>query len=343
MLQQLCNIHCRPLLHFKGYSDVDIGVNSVSSPFIIRLRRLVVDYGVYISLAILLVLALILTPNLYSQSTLIVLLKQAAQLGIIAIGQTMVLLVAGLDLSIGAVVFLTSIIIARVSNGDNNMLPLAFLIALVFGAIIGLVNGFLITKRRVPPFVATLSILILVQGAVQAYTLGVPGGFVPEALGVVNQSSGIFSIPLALWIGLNVIFGVILYATPYGRRIYAVGSNPETARLSGLDVDWLKISVYIVCSLLVVIAGIILTGYVGYVDRTIASGFDLDSIAAAVVGGTAFTGGRGSLLGTVAGVVLIQVLSTMALLLGLNIQLQLIIKGVVILAAVALYRVASLD
>jgi len=332
MLQQLCNIHCRPLLHFKGYSDVDIGVNSASSPFVIRLRRLVVDYGVYISLAILLVLALILTPNLYSQSTLIVLLKQAAQLGIIAIGQTMVLLVAGLDLSIGAVVFLTSIIIAKVSNGDNNMLPLAFLIALVFGAIIGLVNGFLITKRRVPPFVATLSILILVQGAVQAYTLG-----------VVNQSSGIFSIPLALWIGLNVIFGVILYATPYGRRIYAVGSNPETARLSGLDVDWLKISVYIVCSLLVVIAGIILTGYVGYVDRTIASGFDLDSIAAAVVGGTAFTGGRGSLLGTVAGVILIQVLSTMALLLGLNIQLQLVIKGVVILAAVALYRVASLD
>ncbi len=322
---------------------MEFSANPSSVMTVLRIRRIIVQYGVYISLAILLLLALILTPNLYSQSTLIVLLKQASQLGIIAIGQTLVLLVAGLDLSIGAVVFLTSIIIARMSNGDNNMLPLAFGVALVFGALVGLVNGFLITKRRVPPFVATLSVLILVQGAVQAYTLGVPGGFVPEALGVVNQSSGIFSIPLVLWIGLNIIFAFVLYATPYGRRIYAVGSNAEAAHLSGLSVDGIKISVYIICSLLVVIAGIILTGYVGYVDRTIASGFDLDSIAAAIVGGTAFTGGRGNLLGTVAGVVLIQVLSTVALLLGLNIQLQLVIKGVVILAAVALYRIASID
>ncbi|MEZ4668237.1 MAG: ABC transporter permease [Anaerolineae bacterium] len=307
------------------------------------IRQIVVQYGVYVSLAAVLLLALILTPNLYSSSTLIVLLKQASQLGIIAIGQTLVLLIAGLDLSVTAVVFLTSIIIARVSNGDDALLPLAMGIALLFGALVGLVNGFLITKRRVPPFVATLSVLILVQGAVQAYTLGVPGGFVPEGLGIVNQSVGIFSIPLVVWIGLNVLFAFVLYATPYGRRIYAVGSNSVTAHLSGLSVDRLKISVYILCSLLVVIAGIILTGYVGYVDRTIATGFDLDAIAAAIVGGTAFTGGRGSLMGTVAGVILIQVLGTMALLLGLNIQLQLVIKGVVILGAVALYRIARVD
>src|SRR5262245_14516166 len=104
----------------------------------LRIRRFIVQYGVYISLAILLLFALILTPNLYSQSTLIVLLKQASQLGIIAIGQTMVLLVAGLDLSIGGVVFLTSIIIARVSNGDDDMLPLAFAVALFFGGLVGL-------------------------------------------------------------------------------------------------------------------------------------------------------------------------------------------------------------
>jgi len=320
---------------------VELSAAPSSAMTVLRVRRLIVRYGVYISLGILLLLALILTPNLYSSSTMIVLLKQASQLGIIAIGQTLVLLVAGLDLSIGAVVFLTSIIIARVSNGNDAMLPVAFGVALVFGALVGLVNGFLITKRRVPPFVATLSVLILVQGAVQAYTLGVPGGFVPEALGVVNQSSGILSIPLVVWIGLNLVFAFILHATPYGRRIYAVGSNAETAHLSGLSVDGIKISVYILCSLLVVVAGIILTGYVGYVDRTIATGFDLDAIAAAIVGGTAFTGGRGNLFGTVAGVFLIQVLGTMALLLGLNIQLQLVIKGVVILAAVALYRIAD--
>jgi len=342
MLQQLRNVHLGHLCSAKGFSSVEIRADRPPILVSLRIRRFVVQYGVYISLAILLVIALILTPDLYSKSIFVV-LKQASQLGIIAIGQTLVLLVAGLDLSIGGVVFLTSIIIARVSNGDNGLLPLAFGVALLFGGLVGLVNGFLITKRRVPPFVATLSVLILVQGAVQAYTLGVPGGFVPEALGIVNQSSGIFSIPLLLWIGLNAVFAFVLYATPFGRRIYAVGSNAEAAYLSGLSVDGLKIAVYIICSLLVVIAGIILTGYVGYVDRTIATGFDLDSIAAAIVGGTVFTGGRGNLFGTVAGVILIQVLSTMVLLLGLKIELQLVIKGVVILSAVALYRLARID
>lgn len=305
------------------------------------MRQFIVRYGVYISLGILLILAAILTPTFYSAQTLPIILRQTAQLGIVAIGQTMVLLVAGLDLSVSGVIVMTSVVIARVSNGQDGLLPLSFLISLVLGGLVGLANGFLVTKRRVPPFVATLGMLILVQGAQQAYTRGVPGGFVPESLGVVNQSFGVFSIPLVLWVGLNIVFAFILYATPYGRRIYAVGSNRQAARLSGLGVDAITISVYVLCSLLTVVAGIILTGYVGYVDRFIASGLDLDSIAAAVVGGTAFTGGRGGLLGTMAGVLLIQTLSTMAILLGLDIQVQLIIKGLVILGAVALYSIAA--
>lgn len=305
------------------------------------MRQFIVRYGVYISLGILLILAAILTPTFYSAQTLPIILRQTAQLGIVAIGQTMVLLVAGLDLSVSGVIVMTSVVIARVSNGQDGLLPLSFLISLVLGGLVGLANGFLVTKRRVPPFVATLGMLILVQGAQQAYTRGVPGGFVPESLGVVNQSFGVFSIPLVLWVGLNMVFAFILYATPYGRRIYAVGSNRQAARLSGLGVDAITISVYVLCSLLTVVAGIILTGYVGYVDRFIASGLDLDSIAAAVVGGTAFTGGRGGLLGTMAGVLLIQTLSTMAILLGLDIQVQLIIKGLVILGAVALYSIAA--
>ncbi len=307
----------------------------------INMRQFILRYGVYVSLGVLLLLAVLLTPNLYSPQTLTVVLKQTAQLGIVAIGQTLVLLIAGLDLSVGAVIFMTSVTIARVSNGNDAMLPVAFAVSLGLAALVGLANGFLVTKRRVPPFVATLSIFILAQGAVQAYTRGVPGGFVPEALGVVNQSIGFLSIPLLLWLGLNALVAYVLYATPIGRYIYAVGSNQEAARLSGLAVDRLKMGVYVACSMLAAIAGIILTGYVGYVDRFIASGFDLDAIAAAVVGGTTFSGGRGGLLGTMAGVLLIQVLSTMALLLGLDIQAQLIIKGLVILAAVALYSLAS--
>ena len=306
-----------------------------------RLRNLIMAYGVYIALMLLLIVAAVVTPNLFEKETLAVMFRQCAQLGIIAIGQTMVMLVAGLDLSVGGVIVMTSMVVAEVSNGRNEMIPAAIVVALIIGMLIGLGNGLLVTKRKVPPLVATLVMLFLVQGAQQAFTRGVPSGFVPEALGIVNQSWGFLSIPLLIWIGLNAVFLVILKGTTYGRRIYATGSNPEAARLTGIPVNLIKISVYVLASGLAVISGVVLTGYVGYVDRFIATGLDLDSIAAAVVGGTAFFGGRGGLLGTIAGVLIIQVLSTMVVLIGLEIETQFIIKGLVILAAVALYGLAQ--
>ena len=316
---------------------------TASVTFAWRLRRLVVDFGVYLALGILLLAAVFLTPKLYEVDTIAVVMRQASQLGIVAIGQTMILLVAGLDLSVGGVIVLTSVIVAEVSNGRDEMVLPAVLIALGFGALIGLGNGLLVTKRRVPPFVATLGMLVLVQGATQAYTRGVPGGFVPPMLDMVNQSWSFLSIPLILWMGLNAVFIFVLRGTAYGRKVYAVGSNIEAARLSGISVDAIRISIYVLGSCLVVISGVVLTGYVGYVDRFIATGLDLDSIAAAVVGGTAFMGGRGGLLGTIAGVLIIQILSTMAVLMGLDIEVQFIIKGLVILGAVTLYSVASVE
>jgi ribose transport system permease protein len=140
-----------------------------------------------------------------------------------------------------------------------------------------------------------------------------------------------------LWVLLNLVFAFILYRTAYGRRIYAVGSDREAARLSGVAVDPVLISVYVLCALMAVVAGIVLSGYVGYVDRYLGRGFDLDSITAAVIGGTTFTGGRGSLLGTMVGVLLVQFLSSMLLFLGLDIEVQLVVKGLVVIAAVALY------
>ena len=306
-----------------------------------RLRNLITAYGVYIALMLLLIVAAVVTPNLFEKETLAVMFRQCAQLGIIAIGQTMVMLVAGLDLFVGGVIVMTSMVVAEVSNGRNEMIPAAVVVALIIGMLIGLGNGLLVTKRKVPPLVATLVMLFLVQGAQQAFTRGVPSGFVPEALGIVNQSWGFLSIPLLIWIGLNAVFLVILKGTTYGRRIYATGSNPEAARLTGIPVNLIKISVYVLASGLAVISGVVLTGYVGYVDRFIATGLDLDSIAAAVVGGTAFFGGRGGLLGTIAGVLIIQVLSTMVVLIGLEIETQFIIKGLVILAAVTLYGLAQ--
>jgi ribose/xylose/arabinose/galactoside ABC-type transport system permease subunit len=305
------------------------------------LRQFILRFGVYVSLILLMTAAAVFVPAIYSQQSLFLVLRQAALLGLVAIGQTLVLLVAGLDLSVGGVIVVTNVVIAQVSAGQDDRIPLAVGIALVLGALVGLVNGWLITKRNVPPFVATLGVLVFIQGAQVAYTKGIPSGFVPEALNVVNQSVGGLPVPFILWIIFNVIFAVLLYTTPYGRRVYAIGSNREAARLSGIRVDRTVMSIYVLCSLMAVVAGVVLSGYVGYIDRYLGRGFDLDSIAAAVVGGTAFTGGRGSLLGTAAGVLIVQFLSSITLVLGLDVSVQLIVKGLVIVAAVALYSLAA--
>jgi ribose transport system permease protein len=320
---------------------MDSGHSAIKDKRTYNFRHIIEQYGVYLTLVILLIISALITPKMFENETLAVMFRQCAQLGIIAIGQTMVMLVAGLDLSVGGVIVMTSMLVAEVSNGRNEMIPLAILIALIVGMLIGVCNGLLITIRKVPPLVATLVMLFLVQGVQQALTRGVPSGFVPELLGVVNKSWGFISIPLILWITLNGIFLIILGRTSYGRRIFAVGSNPSAARLNGLPVNLIKISVYVLSSILAVISGVILTGYVGYVDRFIATGLDLDSIAAAVVGGTSFFGGKGRLMGTIAGVLIIQILSTMVVLIGLDIETQFIIKGLIILAAVSIYSVAQ--
>lgn len=301
------------------------------------LRQIVNTYGVYLSLALLLVAAAVITPSMYSGNTLFLILRQASQLGLVAIGQTLVMLVSGLDLSVTGVIVLTSVVIAEVGNGQNSLILPGVLLSLGLGVLVGLGNGWLVTKRNVPPFVATLGMLVLIRGAQLAYTKGIPSGQVPPGMGVLSASVGPFPLSFLLWVALTVVLGYVLYATPYGRRIYALGSNREAARLSGVAVEPLLFSAYVLCSLLAVLAGIVLTGYVGYVDRYLGRGFDLDSITAAVVGGTAFTGGRGNLIGTMAGVLLVQFLSSWLLVLGLDVQVQLIVKGLVVVAAVALY------
>jgi ribose/xylose/arabinose/galactoside ABC-type transport system permease subunit len=298
-------------------------------------------YGVYCSLALLLLVALVIRPGVYRPESMFLILRSASQLGMVTLGQTLVMLVAGLDLSVSGLIVLTSVVIAQVGAGqDSHILP-GLVISLGFGALIGLANGLLITKRNVPPFVATLGMLVLIRGAQSVYTQGIPSGEVPDGLKLLNQSLGPLPVSFVIWIALTALLAFILYMTPFGRRVYAIGSNREAARLSGIPVDRYVIAVYVICSLLVVASGIILSGYVGYVDRYLGRGFDLDSIAAAVVGGVAFSGGRGSLVAAMAGVLLVQFLGSLLLIIGFGVQAQLIIKGLVVIGAVALYSLAE--
>lgn len=305
------------------------------------LRQRIAEYGIYLSLALLLIVAAFVTPSVFTAQTLFLVLRQASQLGIVAIGQTLVMLVGGLDLSVTGVIVLTSVIIAEVGNGQNGMIVPGVLIALGIGALIGLGNGLLVTKRGVPPFVATLGMLVLIRGAQLVYTRGIPSGQVPRGLSILSEPLAGIPVSAILWVLLSLLLWFLLTSTPFGRRYYAVGSNRQAAYLSGLRVDRTVIVAYLLCSLLATLAGVVLSGYVGYVDRYLGRGFDLDSITAAVVGGTTFAGGKGSLLGTMAGALLVQLLSSMLLILGLDIQAQLIVKGLVVIAAVALYTSTS--
>lgn len=320
---------------------MSIATSPITTQRSVAFRRLLASYGVYLALALLMIVAALISPTIYSAQSIFLNLRQASQLGLVALGQTLVMLVGGLDLSVTGVIVLTSVIIADVGEGQNSLILPGVFLALALGALIGLGNGLLITKRNVPPFVATLGMLVLIRGGQLAYTKGIPSGQLPPGLSLLGAPLGMVPVSFLLWIGLSLLLGFILLRTPYGRRLFAVGSNRVTAHLSGVAVDRILISAYVLCSLLAVLAGIVLSGYVGYVDRYLGRGFDLDSITAAVVGGTSFAGGKGTLLGTAAGVLLVQLLSSLMLQLGLDVQVQLVVKGLVVIAAVALYSSTS--
>jgi ribose/xylose/arabinose/galactoside ABC-type transport system permease subunit len=248
------------------------------------------------------------------------------------------LLVRSIDLSVSAVLALGAVIVVQTEAGNSILVSLieAFAVA----ALIGLANGFLITKRQVPPFVATFGMLVFIQGARLAYTKGQASGTVPALLRAISIKP-VFFIPAALlvWLLINLIFIYILKYTRFGRWIYAVGGNPKAARYTGIKVDWIIIAAHAICSMLALLGGLVLSGYIGYVDLRLGADYNMNSIAAAIVGGTTFTGGRGNLFGTAAGVALLIMLLNLVVVLGLPIHWQLAMQGLVLVMATALQGV----
>lgn len=286
-------------------------------------------------LSVVLLLAAILTPPFYSQANLILVLSQIGFIGVTAIGQTLVLLVAGIDLSVGAVMGLTMVTIAVVTGGNGGRLVLAILVAFGFGALVGAANAFLTTIRHVPPFIATFATFILVEGGLLAWTKGAPSGKIPSALDPLGAGTAA-GVPIpAIIFGLALtVSALILGRTTYGRRIYATGSNQAASRLAGVPTKLIVASTYVACALFAVLAGLMISGYIGYVDNQLIGTLNLDSIAAAVVGGTSLVGGRGGVLRSTVGVLLIACLDSFMVLVNAGNAGQLIIEGLIILGAV---------
>lgn len=288
-------------------------------------------------LAVVLVLAATVTPNFYRFDVARLVLFQIGVIGITAIGQTFVLLVGGIDLSIGAVMAFTTIIVASYTDGQDDRLFVAVLLSIGAGLLAGVVNALLILVRNVPPFVATFASFVLIQGVIVAWTRGAPSGSIPEGLGWLGKG-GILGLPVPtmLFLILVVVAWLILSRSSVGRRIYATGFNRRATQLSGIRTGWVIAACYVVAALSGVLAGLVNAGFIGYVDAAGVRVIDLNSIAAAVIGGIALTGGRGRVGQTVLGVVLLGVLLTWLVQLGAGAGAQLVVSGSVILLAVAL-------
>jgi len=328
------------------------GSSSVEAPPAVRERkpasRVLIDVvgrrgmRLYVAIVVAALLAAALLAvfeqDFYRSQNQHVLMQQISVLGLVTLGQLLVLLVAGIDLSVGAVMDATLIVIALM-NRHHDRLALSLLLCLALGAAVGLANGLLVSLRNVPPFAATLGMLAVIEGSILVYTKGVPAGQIPSSLRPVALSGvGIVPYSLLICLGVAVLLTFVLRRGTYGRQIYAVGRSPEVARRAAISTTAVCVSAYVMCSVLAATAGIILSAYVGYVDPKIGGNYNLESIAAAVLGGVAFTGGEGGALGALAGAVFLLALLNVVTLSSLNPFMQLIIQGVVMLVAVSAFQ-----
>lgn len=287
-----------------------------------------------IILAILFAILTLNSPVFLTASNLKTLLRQASIYGIVAIGMVFVITSAGIDLSVGSVVGLSGVLTAMfIMKGLP--IPLAIIVSIIAGSFIGLINGILIHDGKVPPFIATMGTMTVTRAIIMLITGAKMISGLPKSFTGIAQKT-VFGIPFLFVAWIVVIIGAwfITQKTVFGRNIYALGSNKEAARLSGIDVRKTTYGVYIFSALVCSIAGILLTTRLGNGVPTSGSGYELDAIAASVVGGASLDGGEGSVVGTVLGAMIMATLRQGGTLLGINSFIVEIIIGSLIVIAV---------
>ncbi|WP_340616772.1 ribose ABC transporter permease [Xenorhabdus entomophaga] len=291
-----------------------------------------------IALLLLITVVSSLSPNFFTLNNLFNILQQTSVNAIMAVGMTLVILTSGIDLSVGSLLALTGAVAASMVGTDSNAL-VAVAGALVLGAAIGACTGVIVAKGKVQAFIATLVMMLLLRGVTRVYTDGSPinTGFSNNAdlfgwFGIGRP----LGIPTPVWIMLLVFVAAwfVLHHTRLGRYIYALGGNESATRLSGINVDKIKIIVYSLCGLLAALASIIEVARLSSAQPMAGSGYELDAIAAVVLGGTSLAGGKGRIVGTLIGALILGFLNNGLNLLGISSNYQMIVKAVVILLAV---------
>jgi ribose/xylose/arabinose/galactoside ABC-type transport system permease subunit len=303
-----------------------------------RAKEFLTRYGSFVALLLLIIVSSLLSPNFLTTTNIFLFLRQAAALGIVAIGQTFVILTAGIDLTVGPMLAIAVVLVGNLYQFNDAMaVPLLFFVC-GLGALVGLINGFFITRLKIPPIVMTLGMNTLILGAGLMYSKGVPQNTLTDNFRFLGLGKiGIVPVPVIYWFVIIVMAIILLYYTGFGRYIYAAGGNPEATRLSGVNVKWVITGAYIVSGVCAALAGYILLARLGVGDNWVGTTYTLDSIAAVAIGGTSLSGGRGGVATTIAGVLVLSVLYNLLLLLGIGYFWQEVVKGIVIIGGVILY------
>ncbi|MHC4497869.1 MAG: ABC transporter permease [Planctomycetota bacterium] len=285
-------------------------------------------------------------PNFITPENMLDLVQQVSVNAILAFGMTLVILIGGIDLSVGALLALvgttTAYVLTRGPSEEQNLWLLAVALLAGFGvaAAFGAINGICAAKTKMPPFIITLAMMLVARGAALRFNRGLPMHIPAEqevflALGN-DRLFGAVPVPVIVMLTLFAVVAVLLHRTRFGQHLYAIGGNREAARFTGIPIVRNEIIVYLICSVLAGLAGMIHTSQLYSAEPASGVMFELNAIAAAVVGGTSFTGGRGTMYGTLIGAIIIGILDKGLNQAGVHFSLQYIVKGSVILTAVYL-------
>jgi ribose transport system permease protein len=304
----------------------------------INLRSMLKNYGIIIAFIIICVILSILSPVFFQVTNIINVVRQTSIYGIMAVGMTFVILTGGIDLSIGSILAISGAILAGMLKAGDSIL-LAVVAAIGIGILCGLMNGFFITVGKITPFVATLGMMSIARGFTLIYTKGYPiSGFSTSFRFIGAGYVFGLPVPIIMFLAIVILANIVLTQTKLGRYTYAIGGNEETVKLSGINSGFYKTLVYVIAGATAAISALILTSRLNSAEPVAATGYELDVIAAVVIGGTSLNGGRGSVWGTFIGSLLIGVINNGMNLIGISSYFQLVVKGLIIIGAVWLDR-----
>ena len=293
------------------------------------------QYGLLIVFGIICLIISLITPQFLTLSNLTIIVTQVSINALLAFGVTFVIITGGIDLSLGSIVAVTGVTSAMLAHPDSYPVLIPIVMGLLAGLLMGAFNGFIITKSKIAPFIVTLGTMTIGRGLALILSDGRPVSNLSDSFNYLGSGT-VFGIPFLILIFILVfaLCSIILSKTILGRHIYAIGGNEQAARASGINIDRVKLSVYSISGLLAGLAGILLASRITTGQPNAGAGFELDAIAAVVIGGTSTAGGRGTMTGTLIGVLLIGVINNGLDLLNVTSYYQQVVMGIIIIGAV---------